>query len=270
METNILDNVFNISMRNDHEETMWWNPQEREKFNRPGPGFLPAVLTDTLHSPDYLLYSVKLKQPEQALPADNPAATAVATAPQPPSNQAPPAQTADVDSRNETMKGLPHPGAYFCPNNNGWYILIWASSPVEPVLAQSYRTGGNCLPPDMSRRTATSCVDYSVEPSMRPNKTHHFHKYAKAVDSHKLTPPVHRDPWRTLVDDSATEDEEGMLFDLYVCCQCSFYCVSSGLIPAVVHPSSIEAVVQAKKDHPITVNAAAEVEAANIIQAVVK
>jgi hypothetical protein len=28
------------------------------------------------------------------------------------------------------------------------------------------------------------------------NKTHHFHKYEKAVDSHKLTPPFREDEWQ--------------------------------------------------------------------------
>jgi ubiquitin carboxyl-terminal hydrolase 25/28 len=100
------------------------------------------------------------------------------------------------------------------------------------------------------------------------NKTHHFHKYEKAVDSHKLTPPFRQDEWQIFeslklerragtivlpdpdintveVDDNMekkTEDDEGKLLDLYVCCQCSFYCVASGVIPGVISRKYIDEV----------------------------
>jgi ubiquitin carboxyl-terminal hydrolase 25/28 len=107
------------------------------------------------------------------------------------------------------------------------------------------------------------------------NKTHHFHKYEKAVDSHKLTPPfcqeceslklkrragaiIHPDLDINAmkVDDDMeviekkTGDDEGKLLDLYVCCQCSFYCVASGVIPGVIPRKYIDEVIRDKRSNP--------------------
>lgn len=51
------------------------------------------------------------------------------------------------------------------------------------------------------------------------NATHHCHRYELAVDARDIDPPFMR---------------EDTLLDLYVCCQCSMYCVVSDLIPGVI------------------------------------
>ena len=45
-------------------------------------------------------------------------------------------------------------------------------------------------------------------------------------------------------------DEEGDLLDLYVCCQCSVYCMSSGVIPGVIPRKYLEPFIKDKRDHP--------------------
>ncbi len=92
----------------------------------------------------------------------------------------------------------PIPNAYYCPKDNGWVILFWKASAVAPPLAKSYLEGENLPLPDQHRRKTTpSCVDEGEHPFGKPNKTHHFHKYEKAFDSHKLTTPYRQDQWHS-------------------------------------------------------------------------
>jgi ubiquitin carboxyl-terminal hydrolase 25/28 len=49
------------------------------------------------------------------------------------------------------------------------------------------------------------------------------------------------------VDDS--HEPEGELLDLYVCCQCSLYCVVSDVIPGVIPQRTFEAFVKERLDH---------------------
>jgi len=45
-------------------------------------------------------------------------------------------------------------------------------------------------------------------------------------------------------------EPEGDLLDLYVCCQCSLYCVASNVIPGVIPQRTFEAFVKEKLEHP--------------------
>ena len=52
-------------------------------------------------------------------------------------------------------------------------------------------------------------------------------------------------------DDVLEEDrEEGDLLDLYICCQCSFYCLASGVIPGVIPPKFMAEFTKEKYEHP--------------------
>ena len=51
-------------------------------------------------------------------------------------------------------------------------------------------------------------------------------------------------------DGAADEPDEGRLLDLYVCCQCSFYCVASGTVPGVIPRKHFEEFVRDKKENP--------------------
>jgi len=58
---------------------------------------------------------------------------------------------------------------------------------------------------------------------------------------------------QSFVDDYRMQDEEedqSDLLDLYICCQCSVYCVASDIIPGVIPRKVHEAFVQDKQDHP--------------------
>jgi ubiquitin carboxyl-terminal hydrolase 25/28 len=151
-----------------------------------------------------------------------------------------------------------------------------------PPLAKSYFESGDFPLPDQTRRRrVASCIEEGDQPFGKANKSHHFHKYEKAIDSHKLTPPFRRDEWQSFemvkqkrrvgtimttdlnigaikadgVDsfgenDVEATEEEGKLLDIYMCCQCSFYCVASGVIPGVIPRKHLEELVRDKKDHP--------------------
>jgi len=274
-----------IDGRNLDEEASWWDASVREINNRPGPGILPPVLANELHNPDHSLFSVSVtspnlhstlprssiepqRKPSSSAPTHTPSSSQSSSTPPPP----PPT---DDDVRT----AVPHPNAYYCPKDNGWVLLSWKSSSVAPPLARSFRSTAHRPLPDQNRRKRTgSCIGDDEQPFGQTNKTHHFHKYAKAVDAHKLTPPFRQDDWETLENvkakrragtiimegidlekmkaqerDRMQEDEaeeEGKLLDLYVCCQCSFYCVASGVISGVIPRKFWEEFVRDRKSSP--------------------
>ncbi|KDR85578.1 hypothetical protein GALMADRAFT_53377 [Galerina marginata CBS 339.88] len=282
-----------IDGRNRFEEANWWNPDVRGKFCRPGSGVLAPVLAEELHDPHHSLFSVNVTSlpiapvgqhvpPTPSIPKDQSSpGPSIAPSSSPPHSQHPP-NDPSAPSEDEVRTSVPHPNAYYCPKDNGWVILSWKSSSVTPPLAQSYiKSSSPPLPEQTRRRRTGSCIDDGDHPFGKTNKTHHFHKYDKAVDSHKLTPPLRQDEWQSLesvkqkrrvgtimkadlninainVDDvelltendSEGAAEEGKLLDLYVCCQCSFYCVASGVIPGVIPRKHIEELVRDKKGHP--------------------
>jgi ubiquitin carboxyl-terminal hydrolase 25/28 len=180
--------------------------------------------------------------------------------------QSPPPTADDVRT------AVPHPNAYYCPKENGWMILSWKSSSVAPPLARSFQNSQHRPLPDQDRRKRTeSCISDGVRP-FATNQTHHFHKYENAIDAHKLTPPFRREEWEdiesTLIqavvdvkrmnveEIEATNAEEleaqgeGRLLDLYVCCQCSFYCVASGIISGVIPRKSFGDFAKEKRSNP--------------------
>jgi ubiquitin carboxyl-terminal hydrolase 25/28 len=200
-----------------------------------------------------------------------------ATSPTPTPSTPPPAPPTADDVRT----AVPHPNAYYCPKENGWVILSWKSSSVAPPLAQSFQDSRHPSLPNQDRRKRTeSCVEDNTHPFDQTNKTHHFHKYEGAIDAHKLTPPFRREEWEeietikqrrrtaTLIKDdidvtkmnveeidALSGDEleaeaEGRLLDLYVCCQCSFYCVASGVISGVIPRKTFDDFAKEKRNNP--------------------
>ncbi|KAH9486398.1 putative ubiquitin carboxyl-terminal hydrolase 2 [Psilocybe cubensis] len=267
---------FTIDGRSHFEELNWWNPEERAKNKRPGFGILPPILAEELHDPNHSLFSVNITTPQ------HPANTHISSTPTKdqsspgPSNTSsspPHAHHATSDnspppSEDEIRMSVPHPNAYYCPKDNGWVILSWKSSSVPPPLSRTYINNSGSPLPDQSRRRQTqSCIEDSDQPFGKTNKTHHFHKYEKAVDSHKLTPPFRQDEWQILenlkqrrragtiitsdTDINTAEpgeqegelEDEGQLLDLYVC--------SSGVIPGVIPRKYIDELVKEKKAHPM-------------------
>jgi ubiquitin carboxyl-terminal hydrolase 25/28 len=178
----------------------------------------------------------------------------------------------------EVRTAVPHPNAYYCRKHNGWVLLIWKSSSVIPPLARSF----NGTLPDQSRRRSTNSCVSDGEQTMGPaNVTHHFHAYERAVDARRLTHPFNASEWEheersklrhrrmTLrgsdpitatteleqaVDEVRkeveSEDGEGDLLDLYVCCQCSFYVIASDVIPGVIPVKLLEDLVKNKMENP--------------------
>ncbi|KAI1792016.1 hypothetical protein LXA43DRAFT_862099, partial [Ganoderma leucocontextum] len=135
-------------------------------------------------------------------------------------------------SADEVRTAIPHPNAYFCREHNGWVLLLWKASTVLPPLA----TEPDPPVPDQGRRKQTnSCVGDGEQPFGQANLTHHWHRYEKAVDATKLNPPyAHGD----------------LLLDLYLCCQCSMYCLVSDVIPGVIPLPLVREFTVDKIGHP--------------------
>jgi ubiquitin carboxyl-terminal hydrolase 25 len=282
-----------INGRNDVEEMHWWNPQVRATYARPGRGILPPVLADRLHHPEHTLFSVAVTPPDLR-PVPPPAP------PQPqPTRPESPKQRRSTDSASssqnsqspssstswthpptaeEVRTAVPHPNAYYCRKHNGWVLLVWKSSSVDPPLSRSFK---GTLPDLGRRRLTNSCIGDSEQPFGPLNVTHHFHAYERAIDARRLTPPFNASEWEneersklrhrkmTLRGDESTttatvlekapddirmdvdpEDGEGDPLDLYVCCQCSFYVIASGVIPGVIPVKLLEDLVKNKVENP--------------------
>ncbi|KAF9225295.1 cysteine proteinase [Gyrodon lividus] len=254
----------NIDGRDKYEEEHWWDASIRDQHKRPGPGVLPPCLADLLHNPDHSLLSVSIDTPDiKPIPSSSQERGDAAPSFQPPS----------VD---DLTYSIPHPNAYYCRKHNGWVLLQWKSSSMLPPLAKSFVPDPETPFPDLVRRKRTSsCVGEGEQPFGQVNMTHHFHRYEKAVDALKLDPAFRR-PEReistqkkqerrkitslnldtvSLIEVSedvmdAPEEEEGDLLDLYVCCQCSLYCIVSEVIPGVIPVKYFEEFTRDRWDNP--------------------
>ena len=246
----------NIDGRTEEEELNWWDPSVRQTHNRPGSGILPTLLESYLHNADHTLFSVSASPPEV-----KPRHRSSESISHPPVN--PP-------SADDVRRSIPHPNAYYCRRHNGWVLLLWKFSSMDPPISKSH--DGRPLPDITRRRKTHSCVDENPQSVGQVNKTHHFHYYKAAVDASKITTPFKRADWEhhsrtksrrrqaVLIDRSnlstpslAADDfheSDGDLLDLYVCCQCSLYCVVSDVIPGVIPQRTFDAFVKEKLEHP--------------------
>ncbi|OCH87545.1 cysteine proteinase [Obba rivulosa] len=205
--------VVEIDGRSDEEELNWCDPSLREKCARPGPGVLPPVLSHLLHDSVHTLYSVSVKPPDIHSNAEW------------------------APSADEVRTAVPHPNAYYCKEHNGWVFLLWRFSSVLPPLVANYAPEHPL--PDMERRKkAQPCVVEGEQTSGQVNMTHHWHRYPRAVDGKALNPPF--------MQSSDGSD----LLDLYVCCQCSLYCLASGVVKGVLPRELVDEFTRDKKAHP--------------------
>ncbi|KAH7916387.1 hypothetical protein BJ138DRAFT_1139617 [Hygrophoropsis aurantiaca] len=265
--------LVNIDGRSTEEEDNWWDTSVREKNKRPGPGMLPSLLAEMLHNTDHSLFSVSTSSPDLKSPPPSQPSQSSQTADETPSAANPP--TAD-----DLTHAIPHANAYYCRKHNGWVFLQWKSSSILPPIARSFHPDPlHPLPDQISRKRTSSCVGNAEQPFGAVNKTHHFHRYEKAVDARQLNPPFVRAEWELtaqtklkrrrvtsldmgeidvlsaaatedkMVEDLA-EDEEGDLFDLYVCCQCSVYCIASDVISGVIPVKYVEDFTRERQNNP--------------------
>ncbi|KIL58608.1 hypothetical protein M378DRAFT_15386 [Amanita muscaria Koide BX008] len=204
---------------------------------------LPPLLAEELHDPDHSIFSVTVTPPNIPQPSAFSSRTDLSGY-----SGASPVQSTDQPTEEDLRTAVPHPNAYYCPRENGWVIFYWKSSSVAPPLAKSFLESSHPPLPDQGRRKRqTLCIGETGGPFGRANKTHHFHKYEKAFDAHKLAPPFRRDDW---VLEGSEESEDGKLLDLYVCCQCCFYCVASGIIPGVIPRKNFDGIVRERTENP--------------------
>ncbi|KIM40703.1 hypothetical protein M413DRAFT_28483 [Hebeloma cylindrosporum] len=222
-----------------NEETRSWNSAlpERNK-GRPGPGILSAVFAEELHDSDHSLFSVKVTVPLRAVPQSPPVPDSdhAAVLDTPPSSNLQSSLDHCPPTKEEVRTSIPHPNAYYCPEDNGWVILSWNTSSVAPPLARSYIASGNPPLPDQSRRRQVSRLNTAIRRDGWAS--------VETVKQ-KMTDLTIRDEADTPGDyDVESAEEEGELLDLYVCCQCSFYCVVSAVIPGVVPRRHLEELVR--------------------------
>ncbi|KAF7303125.1 USP domain-containing protein [Mycena kentingensis (nom. inval.)] len=247
-----------IDGRDTEEEDHWWDVKNRLGLrDRPGKGMLPPMLAEELHSSDHTLYSVSFPNVDIEPTSFSP------------SSKAEPGNASDAPKIQEVQASLPHPEAYYCPKDNGWVILSWGYTDENMPIARSFEASAHDPFPRRIWRNPENCLDATG------NETHHFHKYPRAVDASRLPQPFKNDQWDTIEtvkqkrrvatapseldldkfteeDDKMDVDEpEGPLFDLYLCCQCSFYVVRSPeVVSGVVRRQLWNDLIQQKKANP--------------------
>ena len=177
----------------------------------------------------------------------------------------------DPPSADDVRGSIPHPNAYYCPRHNGWVLLFWRFPDVNPPISKSFN--GHPLPDITRWRKAHSCVSEKSQSVAQANKTHHFYYYPAAVDASNIVIPFKRADWErhshtksrcqqadpisslNFSSLSLTANDsrkpEGDLLDLYVCCQCSLYCVVSNVVPGVIPQRTLEAFVEDRLDRPL-------------------
>jgi ubiquitin carboxyl-terminal hydrolase 25 len=292
-----------INGRDNNEELAWWNSDVREKAGRPGPGMLSTRLADRLHDANHTIFSVVVpKNPNFPEPLSTssssagttPAPTGTLNATPTPSGSASPPPSSSSSKSERTLDphspppsledarmAIPHPNAYYCPKENGWVLLLWKSSSVDPPFARSFLScpEHSSVPPLARRRRVHNCLaDMAKDLRDQENLTHHFHTYPRSIDALKLSPCYQKDEWETketvkrgrrggtfltqpvdlqkMKEDEeqdkmdSEEPEEGLLLDLHVCCQCCFYVISSEVISGVLERSLWEAFIKDKMDNP--------------------
>ncbi|KAH9830534.1 cysteine proteinase [Rhodofomes roseus] len=200
-----------IDGRDEFQELNWSNLAVHDSKPRPGSGMLPPLLADELHNPDHPLYSVNVTT---QLPPTTPNGAQLAP------------------SQEEARTAIPHARSYYCAEHNGWVLLWWGTSTVLPPLA---RTIDN-LPDPTRRKWTQSCVGDGEQPFGQVNATHHWHRYERAIDSRYLSTPFER--------------EEETLLDLYLCCQCTKYCMVSEVLPGVIPQDVHQSFVRDRWSHP--------------------
>ena len=257
-----------IDGRNYDEELKWAEPETQA--TKPGPGLLPPLLSELLHHPDHTLYSVTAAAPTSRLTSAV-SSSGSTPVPMPPPSSSSGSSSSPPPTADEIRTAVPHPHAYYCKQHNGWVLLSWCSSQVLPPLSSTFHSE-HPLPNQARRKQTISCLSDEATSVGRVNVTHHFHKYAKAVDARSLTTPFKRSEWETEalrkqrrrkmtlhLDNapndaaiSAEKDEpsEPDLLDLYICCQCSVYCVVSQVIPGVLPLRVLDEFVKDKLEHP--------------------
>ena len=112
-----LDHECSIDGRVHREEILWWNPDERRRAQRPGPGILASMLEklEERQASVLSLFSINIT----GAPSTTGTSKAIKTFEPPP-------------LEHEVLASIPHDrnaDAYYCPDENGWIILSKQTPP---------------------------------------------------------------------------------------------------------------------------------------------
>ena len=222
-----LDHELSIDGRVYREEIFWWNPDERRRGQRHGPGILASMLEGRQAS-ILSLFSINITE----VPSTTATSNAIKTFEPPP-------------LKHEILASIPrnrNADAYYCPDENGWIIL---SKQTPPPTQLNFPVGCHRESLGDQRQGASLNVN-AGQPIRRANMAHHFHKHEGATRSfHErrseslLLKESHHTNTENDVDvstfvDLVNECQEDSASQLsqYVCCQCSLRLgFLSGVVP---------------------------------------
>ncbi|KIO24008.1 hypothetical protein M407DRAFT_104243 [Tulasnella calospora MUT 4182] len=273
----------------DSAEDRWWHKEYMEHISpRPGPGCLPPRAATMIHGTFHQLYKVTVTPPNfpttDAQPAGNPQRSP--SIGQSGSSAGPSVPSAGVaqhrpPSESEVRYLIPHPYVQFCRRDMVWVYHQVKSSMYLPTLLPNSGT----LPNEVVRKTSPTCVEVDetgirdMSFSSNKAKTHHFHHYPKSVKGSSLNPPFVRrkidletaaaaaDKRRRASNASSssrhraeaaslpTSESTEILLDLWVCCQCQTYVISSGpeaVIPSILDGVLLQHYIRDRENEPTT------------------
>ncbi|KAG8894512.1 ubiquitin-specific protease ubp2, partial [Tulasnella sp. 417] len=251
---------------------------------RPGPGCLPPRAATEIHGTFHQLYKVTVNPPSfsptDGQPAANPQRSPLIG--QAGSSAGPSTSSASLaqhrpPSESEVRYLIPHPYVQFCRRDMVWVYHQVKSSMYLPQLVPNSGT----LPSDVVRKATSTCVEVDetgirdMSFSSSKAKTHHFHHYPKSVKGSSLNPPFVRrkidletaaaekrrrassasssSRHRAEATSAPTSQSTEILLDLWVCCQCQTYVISSGdeaVIPSILDGVLLQRYIRDREAEP--------------------
>ncbi|KAJ3558153.1 hypothetical protein NM688_g1094 [Phlebia brevispora] len=230
-----------IDGRDAEEELNWADKEVRERCKRPGPGVLPPLLTQLLHNPDHTLYSVTAHVPDVSATASR----------------------SSTRSTSSSVTSSPN-ACRACSSSISRRSTARDPTSTRVLLQRAQWLGPFALAVVFSASTHRAVV--------------HANVYERAVDARTLMTPYKRSDWEQDVrqkqrrrkmtihmDDEGREipppsmasaeteqraEEEADMLDLYLCCQCSTYCLVSDVIPGVIPVRYLEEFNKDKLENP--------------------
>lgn len=264
----------------DLSETRWWDRDAMAAGRpKPGRGLLPPAMHAKLIGVRSSIYKVSVTQPDLvpdvvARPRSPmqplaPSSPGMSTSP---SNSTVSASTSTSSiathpppTKEDVLTSVPHPYAQWSRSKYAWiYHQAGSSTRLPDVTLQP---GSPPFPDSAVRKACVTCVDaddttmQSQTISLTNFKTHHFHHYPKCVKGSTLSPPFtdkfasfrSRRSGRRGSTASVRGPDVEVLLDLYVCCQCQTYFITSGqeaVLPPVVDARRIRDFIKDRQDHP--------------------
>lgn len=214
---------FKITGRNVEEENSWWDTEARQTFSRPGSGHLPPAVMEMIFAEGGTLHHVEVALPDEGELTRGPSKT--------PEEYVGP-------SIEDLRSVIPHPSAYFSPQECAWMIVLPREYVAKPNFTS--RDGELSFPPwpNTGFRNANADKPCGKDGA---NVAHHFHRYDEQIDVRELEPEA------ALLEG---HDVEIKTLNAVACCQCPMVVLMSTPLSAIIPRTIMDTLAEEREDSP--------------------